>query len=109
MTENEKNLTPEGLKKEVIKRAQSDNDFKKALVDNPKEILGQLGVEFPEEVEVKVVEESPKVVYLVLPVNPDELSDEQLDGVAGGGCILYVKPPCVARGCKCWNSWYNNN
>ena len=25
-------------------------------------------------------------VYLVLPVNPDELTDEQLNGVAGGAC-----------------------
>ena len=78
-------MTVKGLEKEeIIKKAQSDKDFKKALLDNPKETLGQLGVQVPEEVEVKVVEESAKVVYLVLPVNLDELTDEQLDGVAGG-------------------------
>ena len=84
MTENEKTMTREELEKKIIKKAQSDKDFKQALLDNPKETLGQLGVQVPEEVEVKVVEESAKVVYLVLPVNPDELTDEQLDAVAGG-------------------------
>jgi len=48
-------------------------------MDHPKEALGRLGVQFPAEVEVKVVEESAKVAYLVLPVNPAELTDEQLD------------------------------
>ena len=98
MTENEKNMTRE----EIIKKAQSDKDFKKALLDNPKETLGQLGVQVPEEVEVKVVEESPKVVYLVLPVNLDELTDEQLDAVSGGfDCLLHgcsnYDPKCRAQ------------
>ncbi len=30
------------------------------------------------------MEESAKVLYLVLPVNPEELTDESLDSVAGG-------------------------
>ena len=84
MSKSEKTMTREELEKEIIKKAQSDKDFKKALVDNPKEALGQLGVQVPEDVEVKVVEESAKVVYMVLPVNPDELTDEQLDEVAAG-------------------------
>ena len=85
VSENEKKpLTREELKKEIIKKAQSDKEFKKALVDNPKGTLGQLGVQIPEDVEVKVVEESANVVYLVLPYKPDELTDEQLDTVAGG-------------------------
>ena len=93
MNENEKTMTRE----EIIKKAQSDKDFKKALLDNPKETLGQLGVQVPENVEVKVVEESAKVVYLVLPVNPDELTDEQLDVVAGAG--WYNPPACSQWGC----------
>ena len=101
MTENEKSLTVEGLEKEeIIEKAQSDKDFKKALVDNPKETLGQLGVQVPDEVEVKVVEESAKVVYLVLPVNLDELTDGQLDAVSGGGNAGPICPSlCGLRGC----------
>lgn len=85
MNENNKNMTREEFQNEIIKKARSDKDFKKALVDNPQKALGQLGVLLPEDVEVKVVEESAKVLYLVLPMNPDELSDQQLEGVSGGG------------------------
>ncbi|SFG13673.1 NHLP leader peptide domain-containing protein [Desulfotomaculum arcticum] len=85
--ENLSKSTPrKEFKQQIILKAQSDKDFKKALVDNPKETLGQLGVQVPEEVEVRVLEESAKVVYLVLPYNPDELTDEQLNTVAGGSC-----------------------
>ena len=96
-------------REEIIKKAQSDKEFKKALVDNPKKALCQLGVQVPEDVKVKVVEESAKVVYLVLPVNPDELTDEQLDAVAGGSCAKYVhcydhNDDCFLWiGNACWN------
>jgi len=86
------------LKEQIIKKAQVDQEFKKALIENPKGAIGQLGVQLPEDVEVKVVEESAGVVYLVLPVNPDELTDEQLEVVAGGaGCSdqdVYSYPIC---------------
>jgi len=73
------------MEKEIIKKAQSDKEFRKILVENPKEALRNFGVQISEEVEVKVVEESPKILYLVLPVNPDELTYEQMDDVTGGG------------------------
>jgi len=50
--------------------------------------FGRLGVQVPEGVEIRVVEESPQVLYLVLPVNLDELTDEQLDNVAAGSCVI---------------------
>ena len=85
MSGNEKKpVTRKEFEEQLIKKAQADKDFKKALVDNPKAVLVQLGVQVPDEVEVKVVEESAKVVYLVLPFNPDQLTDEQLNTVAGG-------------------------
>ena len=58
-----------------------------------------------------------KVVYLVLPVNLDELTDEQLDEVAGGrGCGRYhCSVPtgfatgfiCVDKNDKC-DVWWGN-
>lgn len=86
MSGNEKkSMTRAEFEAQIIKKAKSDKNFKKALVDNPKETLKtQLGVQVPAEVEFKVVEESAKVVYLVLPVDPEELNEKQLDSVAGG-------------------------
>ena len=46
-------------------------------MEKPHEAIAQFGVQVPEEVEVRVVEESANVVYLVVPVNPDELTDER--------------------------------
>ncbi|MEN6349712.1 MAG: NHLP leader peptide family RiPP precursor [Syntrophomonas sp.] len=112
MKKNEKKqMTRKEFEEQVIKKAQSDKEFKKTLVDNPKEIFGQLGVRIMEDVEVKVVEESAKVVYLVLPYNPEELTDEQLAGVTGGGCGSYVAGMCTQNytsdSCSGW--WCNYN
>ena len=106
MSDNAKNqMTRKEFEKQIIKKAQADNEFKKALLGNPKETLQtQLGVQVSEEVEVKVVEESSKVVYLVLPVNPDELTDEQLDAVAGGASEEWHCPLDLI---KCSDFWFN--
>ncbi|NLI13979.1 NHLP leader peptide family RiPP precursor [Pelotomaculum propionicicum] len=99
MSGNEKKPTPrKDLKEQIIKKALSDKDFKEVLVNNPKEAIGRLGVQLPEDVEVKVVEESPGVVYLVLPVEPGGLTDDQLGDVAGGaGWNSEGVPSCGSR------------
>ena len=105
MSENEnKTMTRKEFQVQLIKKAQSDKEFKKAFLGNPEETLQtQLGVQVPEGVEVKVVEESSKVVYLVLPVNPDELTDEQLDAVAGGASEEWNCPLDLI---KCPDFWF---
>ena len=87
MAENGKILTREEIEKAAISKAWKDENFKKDLMEKPHKALAQLGVNVPEKIEIKVVEESAKVLYLVLPVNPeDELTDESLESVAGGAC-----------------------
>ncbi|BAF60482.1 hypothetical protein PTH_2301 [Pelotomaculum thermopropionicum SI] len=95
MDKGNRTITRAELEKKIARKAREDNDFKKALLDNPREALGQLGVKVPAEVEVRVIEEPPRVVYLVLPVNPEEqLDDVQLNSVAGGGgCNNFQGPP----------------
>ncbi|MDD3363708.1 MAG: NHLP leader peptide family RiPP precursor [Syntrophomonas sp.] len=68
----------------VIAKAWADADFKARLLANPAETLQAEGIEVPAGVKVNAVENTNEQFFLVLPKAPDELSDEQLDNVAGG-------------------------
>jgi hypothetical protein len=76
-------LSREEIKK-AVEKAWKDESFKRELTAKPHKALSQLGVSVPEKIEIKVLEESAGVLYLVLPVNPEELTDQSLDSVAGG-------------------------
>lgn len=79
------------LQSQIVKKAWEDENFKQALGKTPHQVLkSEFKVNIPDDVEIKVVEESSKVVYLVLPLNPDNLPDEILDKAAGGGCYAGV-------------------
>ncbi len=82
-------MTPEEMEKkmgQLIAKAWADEDFKKQLIANPKEVGKEYGLGAPEGVEVKVLENTDKVFHFVLPPKPsDELSDDDLDDVSGGG------------------------
>ena len=68
-----------------IAKAWSDSAFRERLLKNPKAVLKEQGIEFPEEVECKITENTDKIVYLNLPKKPEgNLSEMQLREVAGG-------------------------
>lgn len=69
---------------EVLGKCQQDRAFRAKLLAEPMATLTAQGVELPAGVEIRVVEDSPTVMYLVLPPYPAALSDEELDGVVGG-------------------------
>lgn len=69
----------------IFAQCWADETFKQRFMDDPEEILKEAGLEVPEGVAFRVVENTDKVNYILLPAKPNELSDEQLDGVAGGG------------------------
>ena len=79
------------MERRLIQRSLEDEAFRQRLLDDPKGIIQQeLGNRMPESVEVRVVEESAELIYLVLPsASPvgqgGEISDRDLDAVAGGG------------------------
>src|SRR5215470_9585989 len=81
-----------GLHK-LVARAWNDPAFKARLVAEPTAALATAGIAVPTGVTLKVVEDTNKLMHLVLPPTPaeEEISDEALDKVAGGGC-----------GCLCW-------
>lgn len=83
----------------VIAKAWQDANFKKQLMANPKGVLEkEFGIKFPANLQIEVREESASKLYLVLPPKPSsgELSEDQLEGVAGGACIPIAG---VAVGC----------
>jgi hypothetical protein len=86
---SEKKLDRQSLQEDIIKKAWADEGFKQQLASDPHQAIESgFGVKLPKDVTINVVEESAKVVYLVLPVNPENLPDEMLDAVSGGGgCI----------------------
>ncbi len=78
--------TKRELEDKLIIHAWQDEAFKQQLLSQPKEALAKEGINLPSNVEVSVLEEKPNHVYLVLPINPaSELSDAELESVAGGG------------------------
>jgi hypothetical protein len=77
----------ENLVTRVITKAWEDDSFKKALLSDPKAAIArEFGVEIGDEATLQVHEETADTVHLILPPRPQEgeLSDEQLDSVAGG-------------------------
>lgn len=71
----------------LIRKSLEDESFRQRLLAEPKSTIEQeLGERLPAELEVRVLEETPDTLYLVVPSNgaPGELSDNELDAVAGG-------------------------
>ncbi len=70
----------------LIVKAMSDKAFKVKFVENPLAIFKAEGIEIPAGLEIIVLENTDKVFHLVLPAKSSELSDDELDNVAGGLC-----------------------
>src|SRR5688572_6841221 len=72
----------------LIERATKDEAFRRALIADPTGTLErEIGAKAPEGFRLTVVEETPTHRYLVLPPRPaggGELSDSELESVAGG-------------------------
>ena len=68
----------------IIAKCWADEGFKKKLLADPAATLKAEGADVPAGLTVKAVENTEKVFYLVIPAKPTDLSDEDLDKVAGG-------------------------
>ena len=82
-------LLSHDLQAEIVTQSWKDEAFKQELLTNPNAVLKALGIEVPSNMEIEVIEETANKAYLVLPQKPSliaaaELSDEQLEVVAGG-------------------------
>jgi hypothetical protein len=86
-------------------RAEIDPDFRQRLLsDTHGAVTEELGIEIPEGMNIRVVEEQPGEAVIVLPpTTSDEVSDEELAGAAGGGTAWLGgecnTPHCTVGGC----------
>ena len=70
----------------VAMKAAEDDDFRARLIADPRPTVEEeTGLRFPNGYRIHVHEESATEAHMVLPPKP-ELSREQLDRIAGGGC-----------------------
>ena len=76
-----------------------DEALKARLMADPKAVLKEHGLDVPDGIDVKVVENADDCVHITLPAPPAgdmDLSDEELSNAAGG-CSAYLdlyRPDC---------------
>ena len=68
----------------LISQCCADEAFKQRFIAEPTAVMKEAGLEVPEGVEFKVVENTDNVNYILLPAMLGELSDKLLDAVVGG-------------------------
>ena len=114
------------LQRRVIRRAWRDEKFRKELIKNPKAVLSREiakldpTASIPDDVNIRVVEETPSTFYLVLPNNPAEMADQMSeDDLYTSGIRQSESPSSVdihinfapsfmaagSRRCKCHATW----
>jgi hypothetical protein len=75
----------------LIAKAWTDEAFKKRFLANPAAVMKERGLEVPYGVEVKIVESTPNLLYLVLPPKPtEELSEEDLLAIVAQAAPPYT-------------------
>ncbi|MEI6577671.1 MAG: NHLP leader peptide family RiPP precursor [Bacteroidota bacterium] len=61
------------LEKEIVEKAMRDPLFRKRLLENPRAVIEEeTGITIPESVIIKIIEEEPLIIYLILPKTPVE-------------------------------------
>jgi hypothetical protein len=78
-----------------------DEALKARFMADPKAVLAEHGMDFPDGMDVKVVENADNCVHITMPAAPAghlTLSDEELSHAAGGSCVEHVFLTCSGLG-----------
>ncbi len=103
---DQQKMTRNELEAKLVAHAWQDEAFKQELISNPRAAIErELGQKVSESTNFRVLEEADNTFYLVLPKKPsmDELSEEQLEAVAGGWCKDELTPDSVTLACVSWD------
>lgn len=68
----------------ILAKCWSDAAFKAQLLADPMAVLQAEGVDVPAGIQVRAVADTDRLVHLVVPPRPVDLSDAELEQVAGG-------------------------
>jgi hypothetical protein len=72
------------IERRIVDRAQSDPAFRERLLADPRAALGELlDLEVPERIEVRVVEERPDLLCIVLPVDLSGMKRDAIWAMTG--------------------------
>ena len=98
----------EEMERRLVQKSLEDDAFRQRLLEDPKAAVEQeLGTRLPEEVRVVAVEETADTIYLVLPFRSTEgqeageLSDRELEAVAGGWDAQTAGFTCTVQQTRC--------
>jgi nitrile hydratase alpha subunit/class II bacteriocin class with double-glycine leader peptide len=85
-------ITRRDLEAHLIEKAWKDPEFKRQVASDPKGMFEKhLGQKLPEKLKIFIHEEDANTLYFSIPPAPsnlNELSDEDLEKVAGGTDII---------------------
>ena len=80
---------------QLVAQARANQTLKQRLMDTPVVVLREHGINVRQGMDIRVVENTDKVAYLMLPAagsklaSSTELTNEQLDAVVGGSPSLW--------------------
>jgi hypothetical protein len=81
----------------IVARAWTDDAFRQRLLADPKGVLAEFGIPSNANREIRVVENSEDVFYLVLPQKPGNLSADQIDGDIAPDCVVTECDTCATE------------
>jgi hypothetical protein len=86
MNSQSSQINPLATKADFLNRVWTDASFAERLNTDPKSAFAELGGQIPDNLDVRVVQDTAKVMYLHIPSPPPEgeVSDEDLLNAQGG-------------------------